>query len=61
MEIGPFRNQNLIKIDEGQQKIKIDRTNRQSNLRGSSQSIFSLCRHQLIPRQGKFGWVKIQR
>jgi len=31
------------KIDEGQQKIKIVRTNRQSNLRGSCQSIFSLC------------------
>jgi len=32
MEIGPIRNQNLIfsplvKIDEGQQKIKIARTN----------------------------------
>jgi len=35
----------LVKIDEGQQKIKIVRTNRQSNLRGSCQSIFSLCRH----------------
>jgi len=54
MEIGPIRNQNLIflailqrlvKIDEGQQKIKIDRTNRQSNLRASCQSIFSLSRH----------------
>jgi len=35
----------LVKIDEGQQKIKIVRTNRQSNLRCSCQSIFSLCRH----------------
>jgi len=35
----------LVKIGEGQQKIKIVRTNRQSNLRGSCQSIFSLCRH----------------
>jgi len=32
----------LVKIDEGQQKIKIVRTNRQSNLRCSCQSIFSL-------------------
>jgi len=54
MKIGPIRNQNLIfspltnrlaKIGEGQQKIKIVRTNRQSNLRGSCQSIFSFCRH----------------
>jgi len=37
--------QRLVKIYEGQQKIKIVRTNRQSNLRGSCQSIFSLCRH----------------
>jgi len=37
--------QQLGKIDGGQQKIKIVRTNRQSNLRGSCQSIFSLCRH----------------
>jgi len=35
----------LEKIAEGQQKIKIVRTNRQSNLRGCCQSIFSLCRH----------------
>jgi len=34
--------QSLVKIDEGQQKIKIVRTNRQSNLGGSCQSIFSL-------------------
>jgi len=33
------------KIDEGQQKIKIVRTNRQSNLWVSCQSIFSLCWH----------------
>jgi len=32
----------LGKIGEGQQKIKIVRTNRQSNLRSSCQSIFSL-------------------
>jgi len=37
--------QRLVKIYEGQQKIKIVRTNRQSNLRVSCQSIFSLCRH----------------
>jgi len=37
--------QRLGKSDEGQQKIKIVRTNRQSNLRVSCQSIFSLCRH----------------
>jgi len=35
----------LVKIDEGQQKRKIFRTNRQSNLRCSCQSIFSLSRH----------------
>jgi len=34
--------QRLVKIDEGQRKIKIVRTNRQSNLRASCQSIFSL-------------------
>jgi len=54
MEIGPIRNQNLIfwptrhclvKIDEGQQKIKIVRTNRQPNLSGSCQSFFSLSWH----------------
>jgi len=50
MEIGPIRNQNLIfwplaRIDEGQQKRKIFRTNRQSNLRCFCQSIFSLSRH----------------
>jgi len=32
-----------LKIGEGQQKIKTVRTNRKSNLRGSCQSIFSLC------------------
>jgi len=37
--------QQLGKIDGGQQKLKIVRTNRQSNLRGSCQSIFSLSRH----------------
>jgi len=40
-----------VKIDERQQKIKIVRTNRQSNLRASCQSIFSLCRHHLTNRQ----------
>jgi len=49
MEIGPIRNQNFIPT-EGQQKIKIVRTNRQSNLRGSCQSIFSLCWHH--PNRG---------
>jgi len=38
-----------VKIDKGQQKIKIVHTNRQSNLRVSCQSIFSLSRHH--PRQ----------
>jgi len=51
MEIGPIRNQNLIfwplahglvKIEEGQQKIKIVHTNQQSNFWASCQSIFSL-------------------
>jgi len=37
--------QRLVKIDEGQQKIKIVRTNRQSNLLASCQSIFSLSWH----------------
>jgi len=37
--------QRLLKIYEGQQKIKIVRTNQQSNLGASCQSIFSLCRH----------------
>jgi len=41
----------LVKIDEPQQKIKIIRTNRQSNLRASCQSIFSLCRHH--PNKGQ--------
>jgi len=40
--------QQLAKIDRGQQKIKIVRTNRQSNLRGSCQSILPLCRHHPI-------------
>jgi len=40
--------QRQVKIYEGQQKIKIVRTNRQSNLRASCQSIFSLCRHHPI-------------
>jgi len=52
MEIGPNKEskfdflatrQCLVKIDEGQQKIKIVFTNQQSNFRGSCQSIFSLC------------------
>jgi len=37
--------QQLGKMNGGQQKIKIVRTNRQSNLRSSYQSIFSLCWH----------------
>jgi len=37
--------QQLGKIDRGQQKIKIVRTNQQSNLGGFCQSIFSLCWH----------------
>jgi len=35
----------LVKIDKGQQKIKIVRSNRQSNLWVSCQSIFSLFQH----------------
>jgi len=35
----------LVKIGEGQQKIKIVRSNQQSNLWGSCQSIFSLPQH----------------
>jgi len=50
-----------VKIGEGQQKIKIIRTNRQSNLRGSCQSIFSLSRHhpnslfcgRVVPAEGE--------
>jgi len=38
-----------VKNDEGQQKIKIIRTNRQSNLWASCQSIFSLSRHHPHP------------
>jgi len=41
----------LGKIEGGQQKIKIVRTNQQSNLRGSCQSIFSLCQHH--PNEGQ--------
>jgi len=37
--------QQLVEIGEEQQKIKIVRTNQQSNLRGSCQSNFSLPRH----------------
>jgi len=44
-----------VKIGKGQQKIKIVRTNRQSNLSGSCQSIFSLCRHH--PSNG-VGWCQ---
>jgi len=43
----------LVKIDEGQQKRKIVRTNRQSNLRASCQSIFSLSRHH--PSYASYG------
>jgi len=35
----------LVKIDKGQQKIKIICANLQSNLRAFCQPIFSLCRH----------------
>jgi len=49
--------QQLGKIDEGQQKIKIVRTNRQSNLCCSCQSIFSLSRH--LPSEIQLRhWVK---
>jgi len=34
-----------VKIDKGQQKLKIICSNQQSNLRGSCQSIFSLSWH----------------
>jgi len=47
--------QRLVKIYEGQQKIKIIRTNRQSNLRASCQSIFSLYQHH--PTLG-VGWCQ---
>jgi len=39
-----------MRVAPGQQKIKIVRTNRQSNLRGSCQSIFSLSRHHPTSR-----------
>jgi len=48
--------QQLGKIDGGQQKIKIIRTNRQSNLPGSCQSIFSLC--QRHPSSRPFNLLK---
>jgi len=60
MEICPVRNQNLIfwplannlgKLTEGQQKIKIVCTNEQSNLQGSCQLIFSLSSTTLV-----LGW-----
>jgi len=41
----------LVKIDQGQQKIKIVRSNQQSNLRSSCQSIFSLSWHHPSPTQ----------
>jgi len=37
-----YTHQGLVKIDKEQQKIKIVRTNQQSSLLGSCQSIFSL-------------------
>jgi len=43
----------LVKIDEGQQKIKIVRTNQQSNLWASCQTIFSLCWHHPSWKQKK--------
>jgi len=51
-----------VKNGEGQQKIKIVRTNRQSNLQSSCQSIFSLCRHHPTLREclktfGRFGHI----
>jgi len=62
--------QQLGKIDGGQQKIKIVRTNRQSNLRCSCQSIFSLCRHHpsgaeahqgmfYLREEGIVAWVEV--
>jgi len=42
-----------LRYAEGQQKIKIVRTNRQSNLQGSCQSIFSLCWHHPTPLHPK--------
>jgi len=49
-------------IDEGQQKIKIARTNQQSNLHGSCQSIFSLSQHHPSeePHHNDFNWLKQQ-
>jgi len=47
-----------VKIGEGQQKIKIIRTNRQSNLRGSCQSIFSLSRHH--PKEAPQKRIKVK-
>jgi len=43
--------QHPVKIDEGQQKRKIVRTNRQSNLLASCQSFFSLCWHHPTRQQ----------
>jgi len=43
-----FSGHSPVKIYEGQQKIKIVRTNRQSNLRSFCQSIFSLYPHLLL-------------
>jgi len=48
----------LVKIDEGQQKIKIVHTNRQSNLWASCQSIFSLCQHHPSHAYQDFNLVK---
>jgi len=53
--------QRQVKIDEGQQKIKIVRTNRQSNLRGSCQSFFSLTRHFPSFRGPKIGLSACER
>jgi len=43
-------------MNGGQQKIKIVRTNRQSNLRGSCQSVFSLCWHHPSVYHRRKGW-----
>jgi len=53
-----------VKIDEGQQKIKIVRTNRQSNLLASCQSIFSLSRHhptKIMPKFQKKRFKKMSK
>jgi len=46
----------LVKIDKGQQKIKIVSSNQQSNLRSSCQSIFSLSWHHPSEKVGFLCW-----